>query len=226
MPAFTFIGPDGKIIPSDETGVMTILKELKARGAGKAPSPGSAGPVPVDRGQPRKGTKEKGAEPEAKAQSRPKVKVGDLAPDFTVKTLDGKQFRLSDYRDKVVLLYFWAMWSRPCVADAPRLKSEYDAMEEYREHFVMISLSLDDLETPVRRHVKQNDLIWPHACVGRKSQIAADYGVTGVPEFIFIGPDGKIIPSDETSVKTILKWLQAGGIRSGPQPQLPAAGAG
>ena len=156
---------------------------------------------------------------EREAAARRYAKAGDLVDDLTVKTLDGKRFRLYDHRGKVVLLHFLAPGSDSTVG-LPGLKKWYDGLEDYREHFVMISLSLDDREAPVRRHVKKHSLRWPHACVGSNSSIAADYGVTGVPEFIFIGPDGKIIPSDETSVMTILKWLQAGGIRSGPQPQV------
>jgi cytochrome oxidase Cu insertion factor (SCO1/SenC/PrrC family) len=36
--------------------------------------------------------------------------VGNLAPDFEAKDVEGKAFRLSDYRGKVVLLDFWGFW--------------------------------------------------------------------------------------------------------------------
>ena len=38
------------------------------------------------------------------------VKIGDLAPDFTLQSLDGREIRLSDYRGKRVLLFTWASW--------------------------------------------------------------------------------------------------------------------
>ena len=47
---------------------------------------------------------------------------------------------------------------------------------------------------------------------------AAAHGVKGVPAFIFIGPDGRIIPSDETSVMTILKALQTREPAGPPAP--------
>ena len=42
----------------------------------------------------------------------PKVglNVGDLAPEIDGEDVDGKKFKLSDYRGKVVVLSFWAMW--------------------------------------------------------------------------------------------------------------------
>ena len=39
---------------------------------------------------------------------KPEIKVGDTAPDFTLKDQDQKEVKLSDYRGKVVLLYFWS----------------------------------------------------------------------------------------------------------------------
>jgi len=38
------------------------------------------------------------------------IKIGDLAPDFTLQSLDGREIRLSNYRGKRVLLFTWASW--------------------------------------------------------------------------------------------------------------------
>ena len=156
-------------------------------------------PVPVN--------KNKAAESDSEIQ--PRLKAGDVAPRFVVKTLGGKELRLEDYRGKVVLLHFWAMWCKPCVVDAPRIKKEYEAMGPYEDYFEMISVSLDESEALVRRHVEEHGLTWPHACVGMNSQIAADYGVESVPAWFFIGPDGKILPSGEDDVKPVLEALKA-----------------
>ena len=50
------------------------------------------------------------------------------APPFTLKSIEGRTVRLSDYRGKVVLINFWATWCPPCRAEMPdlvKLQREY-----------------------------------------------------------------------------------------------------
>lgn len=127
-------------------------------------------------------------------KSRPKS--GEVAPLFRLQTLNGKKLKLEDYRGKCVLLYFWGTWCSPCVASTPNVKRFYEELSEY-DDFAMISLAIDDNESGVRRYVERNKLTWPQVCLGLNSQVAADYGIIGVPVFILIGPDGRILLSRE-----------------------------
>ena len=67
---------------------------------------------------------------------------GDVAPEFAVKTVDGKTVKLSDYRGKYLLLDFWATSSAPAVAETPDLKETFAAFRS-DPRFAMIGLSLD-----------------------------------------------------------------------------------
>jgi beta-lactamase regulating signal transducer with metallopeptidase domain/peroxiredoxin/Leucine-rich repeat (LRR) protein len=132
---------------------------------------------------------------------RERIKVGDVAPSFAVKTLDGKDMKLEDYRGKAVLLYFWATWCRPCVAGTPKRKEFYgDLKASFGDDFEMISLSLDDNEYPVRQHVKKHKLTWPQVCLRKHSKLTADYGLDDnrAPQSLLIGPDGKILLAPES----------------------------
>lgn len=58
-------------------------------------------------------------------------KVGEPAPDFAVKLLDGTQVRLADLRGQVVVLNFWATWCVPCRTELPMLDGYYRAQQKH-----------------------------------------------------------------------------------------------
>lgn len=91
------------------TGFALVLVALILGGCSPAPAPTVA---------PQPNSEEKA--PDEVAVEAPKVEgmesisetvvVGKVAPDFTIKDVDGKEWKLSDYRGKTVLLDFWAFW--------------------------------------------------------------------------------------------------------------------
>jgi peroxiredoxin len=124
-----------------------------------------------------------------------RLKVGDTAPDFEVKTVDGEPLKLSDFRGKYVLLDFWATWCGPCIVELPRMKSVYNRFKG-NPRFAMISLSSDDNVEAARKCIEENDLGWHQGFIGRRSQVQSDYCVSGIPSVFLIGPDGKVAAKD------------------------------
>lgn len=68
-------------------------------------------------------------------------RVGHLAPDFVLTTLDGREVRLSDYRGHVVFLNFWATWCGPCKVEMPAMERLY--RDYRRQGFVILAVSSD-----------------------------------------------------------------------------------
>lgn len=85
--------------------------------------------------------------------------IGKPAPVVEGKTTTGDTFRLSDHKNEVVLVNFWATWCGPCVMEIPDLVA---VQEKYRARgFTIVGLSQDDSLGQVRPFVKQHGVNYP-----------------------------------------------------------------
>ena len=121
--------------------------------------------------------------------SKEKESPAGLAPDFTLKTLDGQEITLSQLKGRVVLLDFWATWCGPCRESIPHLIQLYN---HYRGNgFELIGMDVDkgDVET-VRRFVKSMDI--PYPIVVAPDDVVRSYRVTSLPATILIDKEGNL----------------------------------
>lgn len=129
-----------------------------------------------------------------------------VAPDFTLKTLDGREITLSQLKGKVVLLDFWATWCDPCKKSIPHLIQLY---KEYRQNgFELVGMNVDrgDGEA-VRRFVISMEI--PYPVVAVPEDVVRSYRVTGIPATFLIDREGKIRERMAGFNSTIAKRLDA-----------------
>lgn len=111
------------------------------------------------------------------------------APAFSFTTFDGQSIALADLKGKGVVLNFWASWCDPCRAEAALLEAAWQ--REQNNGIVFIGLDYLDQEYSARAYLDEFGITYPNG-VDLQSEAARRYGIQGVPETFFIGPDGEI----------------------------------
>jgi len=117
----------------------------------------------------------------------------DKAPDFSLKSVDGKTVKLSDYKGKVVIIDFWATWCPPCRKGIPDLIS---IQNEFKDKVVIIGISLDREKTikDVPGFVKSYGINYP--VVYGDDKVVTDYGgIQSIPTAFVIDKNGNIADS-------------------------------
>jgi len=116
--------------------------------------------------------------------------LGKTAPDFTLTTLDGsQQVHLAALKGQVVVLNFWASWCTECRIEDPSIAS---AFSNYRDrHVVVLGVLFQDSAQAAFGYAARHGLDWP-LLADPDSRTGLAYGISGVPETVFIGPDGRV----------------------------------
>ncbi|MBO7099168.1 MAG: AhpC/TSA family protein [Bacteroidaceae bacterium] len=118
------------------------------------------------------------------------VEEGKMAPDFTLKSIDGTDLSLSSLRGKYVILDFWGSWCIWCIKGFPEMKTYY---EKYSDRMEILGVDCSDTEEKWKAAVAKHELKWKHVYNPKDSKIPEMYAITGFPTKIVIDPEGKIV---------------------------------
>ena len=114
---------------------------------------------------------------------------GQTAPEFTLRTLDGAEVRLSELRGKVVVLNFWATWCGPCREEMPLF--EQAKAEREADGLVILAVNVQESDGQVRPFVERLGLTYSIG-MDKNGSLARRYEVRSYPTTYFIGRDGTI----------------------------------
>ncbi len=113
------------------------------------------------------------------------------APDFSLKSVDGKVVKFSDFKNKIVIVDFWATWCPPCRRGIPDLIS---IQNEFKNDVVIIGISLDGDKTikDVPGFIKDYGINYP-VVYGDEKTVIAYGGIEAIPTSFVIDKKGNIV---------------------------------
>ncbi|KAA3644017.1 MAG: TlpA family protein disulfide reductase [Chloroflexi bacterium] len=122
--------------------------------------------------------------------------LGEIAPDFTVSTLDGGSFNLSANRGKPSIVFFMAYWCGTCIPEGQALTRLYD---EYGDQLNIVAIDIDASSTPdalnqFKQAAGNGNYTW---AFDLDQQVAATYAVRALDTTYVLDSDGYIVYLDQ-----------------------------
>jgi peroxiredoxin len=114
------------------------------------------------------------------------ITIGAKAPDFELKTLDGKMVKLSDLQGKKVILNFWATWCPPCKAEMPEMQKYYEEGNDV----VILAVNIDP-KLDVQGFVDDMAITFTIP-LDEEDEVNSIYQVISIPTTYFIDTKGII----------------------------------
>lgn len=134
------------------------------------------------------------------------LEVGQRAPDFTLRTLEGDEISLSDLRGQAVLVNFWATWCGPCRAEMPEFQQVYLAQKE--RGFAVVAVDYMEDAEKVREFADELGLTFTFV-LDNDGDVADLYRINSYPSSFIIDGNGIItfFNRGPTSARTLLDQL-------------------
>ena len=114
--------------------------------------------------------------------------IGNLAPDFTLQTIDDQSVTLSDFRGKMVMLTFWVMECKECIYELPNIQAIFD--EEPTDRLAILTVNVGNTMTDVGEFVDTHKYTFP-VLLDLDAEVCIDYR-HGAPTTFFIDANGII----------------------------------
>ncbi|HEX9134007.1 MAG TPA: TlpA disulfide reductase family protein [Ktedonobacteraceae bacterium] len=121
--------------------------------------------------------------------------VGHPAPDFSLAMLrldtGNSALSLSNFKGKPVVLNFWASWCAPCKEEAPLLENTWKQAQAQGKDVVILGIDFQDAKNDGLSFLQSYSITYPTA-LDADGSVASKYGVTSLPQTIFINRNGRV----------------------------------
>lgn len=125
-----------------------------------------------------------------------KIATGQPSPIFCGEDVSGKTVTLNDLKGKYIYIDVWATWCGPCRGELPHLKK---LEEKYNgKDIEFVSLSCDQNKEAWKKMVTSQNMKGVQLYIGNKAAFMQEYMIFGIPRFILLDKEGKIISSQMT----------------------------
>jgi thiol-disulfide isomerase/thioredoxin len=117
------------------------------------------------------------------------AEVGKPAPDFTLKSLGGKNLKLSEMAGSVVLVNFWASWCGPCREEMPLLNSLHNKYEPLG--FIVLGVNVEEDVKGAEGFLKNFPVDFP-VLLDSDNRVSEQYKVIAMPTTVVVDRDGNM----------------------------------
>jgi thiol-disulfide isomerase/thioredoxin len=128
-------------------------------------------------------------------------------PEFSIADTSGNVITPAIFKNKYLLLDFWASWCGPCVAEIPDVKKVYEQFGD--KNLAVLGVSLDRKKEQWLRSVKKYSLPWPQVSElkGWDGVLPKSLDIRYIPQYYLVNPQGKFVLMG-ASIEEVRKYME------------------
>ena len=141
---------------------------------------------------------------ESKQPDISKKTADSPAPDFTLKDVNDRNFKLSNYRGRPVLLIFITTWCPTCRAEIPHYKNIHETYNQ--RGLEVVNIDIQESKEKVSQFVSKYQIPYK-MLLDENGDVAGIYNIVGVPSMVLVDKEGKMLSRQYQAMDTILETL-------------------